>query len=42
MSELHLGSKRVAILRVLIWAGILAAAVFFWTSVGIVLIAWLS
>ncbi len=42
MSELHLSGKRVAILRVLIWAAILAAAVFFWISVGIALIAWMS
>lgn len=42
MSELHLGGKRVAVLRVLIWAAILAAAAFFWISVAIALIAWMS
>jgi hypothetical protein len=42
MSELHLGSKRVAILRVLIWAAILAAAVLFWIGVGAVFFAWMS
>jgi len=42
MSELHLGGKRVALLRVLTWAAILAAAAFFWISVGVVLISWMS
>lgn len=42
MSELHLGSKRVALVRVLIWAAILAAAAFFWISVFVALFAWMS
>lgn len=42
MSELHLGGKRIALLRVLIWAAILAAAAFFWISVGVALVAWMS
>ena len=42
MSDPHLGGKRVAILRFLIWAAILAAALLFWISVAVALIAWMS
>jgi hypothetical protein len=42
MSEVHLGGKRVAILRFLIWAAILAAAAFFWISVAVALVAWMT
>lgn len=42
MSELHLGGKRIALVRVLIWAAILAAAAFFWISVGVALVSWMS
>lgn len=42
MSELHLGGRRVALVRVLIWAAILAAALLFWIGVGVALISWMS
>jgi len=42
MSDPHLGGKRVAILRVLIWGAILATAILFWTVVGAALLAWIS
>jgi hypothetical protein len=42
MSEMHLGDKRTAILRVLVWGAILAAAILFWISVGVALLAWIS
>ena len=42
MSDPRLGGKRTAILRVLLWTAILATAVFFWISVGIALVAWMS
>jgi len=42
MSEMQLGGKRIAILRVLVWGAILAAAVLFWITVGVALVAWAS
>jgi hypothetical protein len=42
MSDPHVGGKRTAILRVLLWTAILATAVLFWISVGVALIAWMS
>jgi hypothetical protein len=42
MSEMHLGDKRTTILRVLVWGAILAAAILFWISVGVALLAWIS
>jgi hypothetical protein len=42
MSDPHLGGKRTAILRVLLWTAILATAVLFWISVGLALVAWMS
>lgn len=42
MSDPHLGGKRIAILRVLLWGTILATAVLFWVSVGFALVAWMS
>jgi hypothetical protein len=42
MSGSHLGGKRIAILRVLIWAALLATTVLFWISVGAALVAWMS
>jgi len=42
MSDPRLGGKRIAILRVLIWAALLATAVLFWISVGAALVAWMS
>ncbi|MEY3479578.1 MAG: hypothetical protein RIQ71_353 [Verrucomicrobiota bacterium] len=42
MSVSRTGDKRYALIRVLIWGGILAALVFFWISVGVALFAWIS
>lgn len=42
MSDPHLGGKRTTLLRVLIWSAILTAAILFWISVGVTLVAWMS
>jgi hypothetical protein len=42
MNEPHLGGKRIAILRIILWTAILATAVLFWVSVGVALVAWMS
>jgi hypothetical protein len=41
MSDPHLGGKRTAILRLLIWGAILGTAVAFWIRVGAALFAWI-
>jgi len=42
MSDPHVGGKRTTILRVLVWGVILTAAILFWISVGVALVAWMS